>query len=296
MPVIRIVGNGDELNQKRLAAMERVATLSELPVTIAPGAGGGEPTTLHGWFQPAYPDDPVDSARAFIEKAREVADLEDIEEVLGSAPVRSFRSDGTSTISFPFESEGMRYFGCGAAVTMDAGGRIRSVGVHLPAERVEAPTDPDPGPATEFVRGVIDESEVEQEIPAPRLEVFDPAAVFGDPQPPRSSGCSDSQVTGRLTSSYHWTGAGRSPRSKRTPLLRRTPRMSPLAITLTRRPGCRTLLCSNQPDCCYLRQAAAARPTWRSRSLRSTRRCSAPGTSRHSFRCVTSSSTPFRVR
>jgi hypothetical protein len=181
--MVRIVGNGPGLPEERIEAIERLATQSELPMTIAPGTVSGEPTTLHGWFQPTYVEDAAESARGFIEEAREVAGLGDLAEVLGSDPVRSAQSDGTSTISFPFESQGIPYYGCGAAVTLDSSGAIRTLAVRLPAERVQPPTAPDPGPAIEFVRRFIDQSEVDQQLPEPRLEAFDPAAVLGDSQP-----------------------------------------------------------------------------------------------------------------
>lgn len=140
--MVRIVGNGPELPEERIEAIERLATQSELPMTIASGTVSGEPTTLHGWFQPTYVEDAAESARGFIEEAREVAGLGDLAEVLGSDPVRSARSDGTSTISFPFESQGLPYYGCGAAVTLDSSGAIRTLAVRLPAERVQPPTAP----------------------------------------------------------------------------------------------------------------------------------------------------------
>jgi hypothetical protein len=180
--MVRVVGNTNQLRQEQVAEIERLAARSELPMTIAPATVGGEPTTLHGWFQLAHPDDPAESARAFIEEAREVADLGDAAEVLSSEPVRWPQSDGASTVWFPFEAQGLRYFGCGAAVTLD-GGAVRTLTARLPAERVQMPIDPDPGPAIEFVRGLIDESEVGQEVPEPRLEAFDPAAVLGDVEP-----------------------------------------------------------------------------------------------------------------
>jgi hypothetical protein len=181
--MLRILSNGDELSEERVAAIERLATLSELPVTAAPGVAGGVPTILHGWFEPAHPGNPPASARAMVESARDVTDLADLEEVLASDPVRSSRPDGTSTIAFPFESDGLRYFGCGAAVTVDQGGMIRTIAVRTPTERVEVPEDPDPSAAIELVSELIDRSEVDQEVPEARLEAFDPAAVLGDPEP-----------------------------------------------------------------------------------------------------------------
>src|SRR4029450_8755577 len=95
--------------------------------------------------------DLVESAKEFLSTARDSIGLTEDVSVFASEPLRLNHPDGSSTLWFDFQPNGISYFQCGTSVTFDRSGTIRTITSRVPVARAEA-ASADPTAAIEFLR------------------------------------------------------------------------------------------------------------------------------------------------
>lgn len=173
--------NASQLEDWQKSGLEKLAVSSPLPLAASVDASRKTVNALRGWFQPAYPADQIASAKAILSG---IAGKDQVS-ALAPAPVTCKGRSGKTSLFFEYKSGSIPYYGCGAAVTFERNGTISAITSRFPSAVVEPPTA-NPQAAIEFVRKrMLQEEGHHPDVPVPRLEIFDKAALFGDPGEPQ---------------------------------------------------------------------------------------------------------------